>query len=355
MEDSIDEKCLYSSFNQDSSLFCVGTNKGFRVYSSYPFKCVGKRDISGGIGIVEILNRCNIFALVGTGDNPKFGQNKVVLWDELNQKVVNQLIVSSNIKNIKIKRTKIFIIEENNIKVFTLGNYENIDSLKTFKNKNGIFGISLDSKLNIISYPSPDIGKIIIKDYNKKNEDNFIVNEISAHKNEIIALVMNYEGTLIASASERGTIIKIFRTKDGCNIQELRRGTEPAEIYSLAFDIKSKYIACSSNKGTIHIFNIHNNKSGGNDVKNQKSIFGNIVSFLGYQNEYLNSEWSFSQYRLNFKEKSVVSFGNEDNNTIIVITQNGKYYNGKFDPKVKGECQTSMEKDIWNMEVEEQK
>ena len=58
MEDSIDEKCLYSSFNQDSSLFCVGTNKGFRVYSSYPFKCVGKRDISGGIGIVEILNRC---------------------------------------------------------------------------------------------------------------------------------------------------------------------------------------------------------------------------------------------------------------------------------------------------------
>ena len=126
---------------------------------------------------------------------------------------MNQLIVSSNIKNIKIKRTKIFIIEENNIKVFTLGNYENIDSLKTFKNKNGIFGISLDSKLNIISYPSPDIGKIIIKDYNKKNEDNFIVNEISAHKNEIIALVMNYEGTLIASASERGTIIKIFSSK----------------------------------------------------------------------------------------------------------------------------------------------
>ena len=128
---------------------------------------------------------------------------------------MNQLIVSSNIKNIKIKRTKIFIIEENNIKVFTLGNYENIDSLKTFKNKNGIFGISLDSKLNIISYPSPDIGKIIIKDYNKKNEDNFIVNEISAHKNEIIALVMNYEGTLIASASERGLLLKFLEQKMG--------------------------------------------------------------------------------------------------------------------------------------------
>ena len=354
MENS-EEKCLYLSFNQDSSLFCVGTNKGFRVYTSYPFKCVGKRDISGGIGIVEILNRCNIFALVGTEENIKFGQNKVILWDELNQKVVNQLIVSNNIKTIKIKRTKIFIIEENNIKVFTLGNYEKIDSLKTFKNKNGIFGISLDTKLNIISYPSPDIGKIIIKDYDNKKEGNFITKEISAHKNEIIALVMNYDGSLIASASERGTIIKIFRTIDGYPIQELRRGTEPAEIYSLAFDLKSKYIACSSNKGTIHIFNINNNQSEDNEAKNQKSIFGNIVSYLGYQNEYLNSEWSFSQYRLNCKEKSIVSFGNEDNHSIIVVTQNGKYYNGKFDPKNKGECQTIIEKDIWNMEIENKK
>ena len=44
----------------------------------------------------------------------------------INQKVVNQLIVSNNVKKVKIKRTKIFIIEENNIKVFTLGNYEKI-------------------------------------------------------------------------------------------------------------------------------------------------------------------------------------------------------------------------------------
>ena len=255
-----DENCLYLSFNQDSSLFCIGTNKGFRVFTSNPFKCVGKRDISGGIGIVEILNNTNIFALVGTEENLKFGPNKVILWNELKQKVENQLIVSNNVKNIKIKRTKIFIIEENNILVFTLGNYEKIDSLKTFTNKIGIFGISLDPKINMISYPSPDAGKIITKDYDNKIEGDFIVSEINAHKNEIIALVMNYDGSLIASASERGTIIKIFKSKDGSLLQELRRGTEPAEIYSLAFDFKSRFIACSSNKGTVHIFNINNDE-----------------------------------------------------------------------------------------------
>ena len=349
-----DEKCLYLSFNQDSSLFCIGTNKGFRVFTSNPFKCVGKRDISGGIGIVEILNNTNIFALVGTEENLKFGPNKVILWNELKQKVENQLIVSNNVKNIKIKRTKIFIIEENNILVFTLGNYEKIDSLKTFTNKIGIFGISLDPKINMISYPSPDAGKIITKDYDNKIEGDFIVSEINAHKNEIIALVMNYDGSLIASASERGTIIKIFKSKDGSLLQELRRGTEPAEIYSLAFDFKSRFIACSSNKGTVHIFNINNDEIDEKN-KNQKSIFGNVVKYLGFKNEYLSSEWSFAQYRLTCKEKNIISFNHEKDDIIIVITLNGKYYQGIFDTKKKGEIQTNLEGEIWNMEVENKK
>ena len=349
-----DEKCLYLSFNQDSSLFCIGTNKGFRVFTSNPFKCVGKRDISGGIGIVEILNNTNIFALVGTEENLKFGPNKVILWNELKQKVENQLIVSNNVKNIKIKRTKIFIIEENNILVFTLGNYEKIDSLKTFTNKIGIFGISLDPKINMISYPSPDAGKIITKDYDNKIEGDFIVSEINAHKNEIIALVMNYDGSLIASASERGTIIKIFKSKDGSLLQELRRGTEPAEIYSLAFDFKSRFIACSSNKGTVHIFNINNDEIDEKN-KNQKSILGNVVKYLGFKNEYLSSEWSFAQYRLTCKEKNIISFNHEKDDIIIVITLNGKYYQGIFDTKKKGEIQTNLEGEIWNMEVEYKK
>ena len=347
-----DEKCLYLTFNQDSSLFCVGTNKGFRVYTSYPLKCVGKRDITGGIGIIEVLNNTNIFALVGTDENIKFGQNKVIIWDELNQKVVNQLIVDNIVKNVKIKRTKIFIIEEYNIKVFTLGNYEKIDSLKTFSNKNGIFGISLEPKLSIISYPSPDVGKIIIKDYDNKKDGNFIVSEINAHKNEIIALIMNYDGSLIASASERGTIIKIFRTKDGSLLQELRRGTDPAEIYDLTFDIKSRYIACSSNKGTVHIFNIKNDNIEENEVKNQKSFLGNVASFIGLQNEYLNSEWSFAKYRLPSKEKNIIGFNQKNEDSIIVITQNGKYFQSKFDDKIVGECHTCFEEEILKMEVE---
>ena len=36
----------------------------------------------------------------------------------------------------------------------------------------------------------------------------------------------------------------------------MRRGSDKAEIYSISFDRNSTLIACSSDKGTIHIFNV---------------------------------------------------------------------------------------------------
>ena len=39
----------------------------------------------------------------------------------------------------------------------------------------------------------------------------------------------------------------------------MRRGSDKAEIYSISFDKMSNWIACSSDKGTIHIFAVTKN------------------------------------------------------------------------------------------------
>ena len=67
---------------------------------------------------------------------------------------------------------------------------------------------------------------------------------------------LNIAGTLLATASDKGTLIRIFSTEDGSPLQEVRRGSDKAEIYSIAFDKNTHWIACSSDKGTIHIFHV---------------------------------------------------------------------------------------------------
>ena len=49
-----------------------------------------------------MLYKSNILALVGGGINPKFSPNKVIIWDELNGKIISQLRFDRNVKNIKL-------------------------------------------------------------------------------------------------------------------------------------------------------------------------------------------------------------------------------------------------------------
>ena len=73
------------------------------VYYIIPYNCI---DLEGGIGKIEMLHRTNILALVGGGKNPKFSLNKVIIWDDLQGKVISELRFTTNVKNVKLKRDK---------------------------------------------------------------------------------------------------------------------------------------------------------------------------------------------------------------------------------------------------------
>ena len=67
--------------------------------------------------------------------------------------------------------------------------------------------------------------------------------------------------------------------------QELRRGNEVIELCYLSFDYSSKYIACSSNKDIVQVFNAIEVMID-NKMKNQKSIIGREVPFSVFQMTY---------------------------------------------------------------------
>lgn len=79
------EELLHLSFNQDQSYLAVGTETGFKVFKCSPFKELFAREFGSGIGIVEMINRTNILAIVGGGKTPRYPKNKLMIWDDCKQ------------------------------------------------------------------------------------------------------------------------------------------------------------------------------------------------------------------------------------------------------------------------------
>ncbi len=78
---------------------------------------------------------------------------------------------------------------------------------------------------------------------------------------------MNSEGNLLATASIKGTVIRIFSTEEGEPLQELRRGSGKALITSIVFHPSNNLIACTSNRTSIHLFEIKKSIEKSGDVK----------------------------------------------------------------------------------------
>ena len=88
---------------------------------------------------------------------------------------------------------------------------------------------------------------------------------------------------LVQEINLRGKSFKFEISKDGKLLIELRRGSKNAEINCIIFDEFNKYVACSSDTGSIHIFSIVNTMKNNfnenyyddemdDEPKNQKSF-----------------------------------------------------------------------------------
>lgn len=342
---------LYVGFNQDFGCFACGTDSGFRIYNCDPFKETFQRDFNkGGIGYVEMLFRCNILALVGGGRNPRYAPNKVMIWDDHQNRCIGELSFRKEVKAVKLRRDRVVVVLESKIFVYNFADLKLVDHIETTSNKKGLCALCPYSSNTVLVCPGLQRGHVRVELYDLKK-----TTLIPAHETALACFALNFDGTRLATASEVGTLIRIFDTASGKCLQEVRRGADRAEIYSICFNFNSQWLACSSDKGTVHVFHLAKNgtvPTSGPEIPGpepeEREIEAqmpsdpkaNPRSSLSFMKrllpKYFSSEWSFAQFRVP-DVRSIVAFGSEKN-SIIVVSADGSFYKALFDPDKGAEC-----------------
>lgn len=263
------ESLNFISFNQDGSCIAIGTSLGYKIFNCDPFgKCYTRSD--GGIGIVEMLFSTSLIAIAGIGDQPAMSPRRLKIINSKRHSTICELTFPTSVLAVKMNKSRLVVLLEEQIYVYDIHNMRLLHTIETAPNPNGLCALSPTTDTNYLVYPSPPkpivnpVTNVEGKEGGYRQGDVIVFNAqtlqpvvvIEAHKTTVAAIAMSYDGTLLATASDKGTIVRVFSVDTGVKLYQFRRGTYPTKIYSLSFSKDNKYLTASSATETVHIFKL---------------------------------------------------------------------------------------------------
>ncbi|KAL4073666.1 WD40-repeat-containing domain protein [Scleroderma yunnanense] len=286
MAERTNPSMLFANFNQDYSCISVGTRKGYSITNCDPFGRVYTMN-DGARGIVEMLFCTSLLALVGAADQPQSSPRKLQIVNTKRQSMICELLFPSSILAVKLNRKTLVIVLETEIYIYDISNMRLLHVIETAPNPEAICALSPNAENSYLAYPSPvpspsttassssaspvpsssppATGDVLLFSTTTLT----LANIIRAHKSPLSALAISPSGTLLATASDKGTIIRVWSVPSAERLWQFRRGTREAKIYSMAFNTVGSLLAVSSAHDTVHIFKLGGRQNPGNSKKDR--------------------------------------------------------------------------------------
>ncbi|KAF8223979.1 WD40 repeat-like protein [Tricholoma matsutake] len=272
---------LFANFNQDFSCVSVGTRRGYSITNCDPFGRVYTMN-DGARGIVEMLFCTSLIALVGAADIPQSSPRKLQIVNTKRQSMICELLFPSSILSVKLNRKTLVIVLETEIYIYDISNMRLLHVIETTPNPEAVCALSPSADSSYFAYPSPipsptsplaaqsstappppppphqqQSGDVLLFSTRSLT----VANVIQAHKSPLSYLAINSTGSLLATSSDKGTVIRVWSIPGAEKLYQFRRGTREARIYSINFNVVSSLLAVSSAHDTVHIFKLGQQRS----------------------------------------------------------------------------------------------
>lgn len=332
-------------FNQDKSCFVCAFEDGVRIYNVEPIRELAhlRQGDVGSLTFAEMLFRTNMIAVVSGGKRPMFSENTVMIYDDKKNKFVLEFTLPTPVLGVRLKRNKLVAICRDQIHVFSFPNRcKKLFSLTTRENPRALCELSplrlSTGSEELMVFPGYRAGSIqIVNTATTEEKVSQAPITINAHRNELSCIAINQQGTMIASASVKGTLIRIWDSVRRHMLVELRRGSDTATLYCLNFSLGDDWLCCSSDKGTVHVFALQDY------TLNKRSA----LSTLGVPGAYAGSQWSLASFTVPQEVACMCAFGRSPSSseksasstsqgTIYAVCLDGSFH--KYHFSVDGVC-----------------
>ncbi|TEB30157.1 SVP1-like protein 2 [Coprinellus micaceus] len=302
-----------AKFDPECKIFTASTPAGFAVYDTWPLKLIRKRELIGGtLSTVLPLHTTNILFLLGGGRSPLYPPNKVIIWDDALGKEVAELEFRERVRGIACRRGWLAVSLRRRVCVFEIGEtVKRYGEWDTSDNPRGLLAMATAPHSTLLAIAGRQTGHVqlihlppcavpkprgppgpSLPKRPPPPPSRHPVSIIVAHKTALSTLALPPSGRLLATTSSRGTLIRIWDAHNGKLVKELRRGTDKAEIYGVAFRPDEQDLCVWSDKGTVHVFSL-----GISGASNRQSSLSQLTPFIPIP-KYFESEWSYAQYRI---------------------------------------------------------
>lgn len=157
---------LTCAFNQDGGCLAIGTTSGFSVHNLHPQYAVSvQRELSGGVGLVEMLFRCNLMVLVGGGPSPVAPPHRVLIHDDHVGKPIGELSFRQVVLAVKLRKDAVAVALRDRVYVYHLADLSLRDKIYTADNPHGLLCLSTQIQDMVLACPSVTTGHVRVELY----------------------------------------------------------------------------------------------------------------------------------------------------------------------------------------------
>uniref|UniRef100_A0A1I7YUB8 WD_REPEATS_REGION domain-containing protein n=1 Tax=Steinernema glaseri TaxID=37863 RepID=A0A1I7YUB8_9BILA len=191
---------------------------------------------------------------------------------------VHDIDFKEQIKSIRHNKKVLAVCLSDQIHIFSIDSLEKLHVIEISRfNVRGLFDMCPADR-SLIVHPTLVPGQVGFFDADNLQEG-------PVHRVHLTALTMmklNRDGTLLATASRKGTVIRVMDTGTQTVIYNFCRSlVREAKIYSFAFSADNKYLVSSSETGTVHLFELKDSGSAIANISTNMGI-GTVGNYLSH-------------------------------------------------------------------------